>query len=61
MNEIFIQCPFCNSKTRVKIRYDTVLIKFPLYCLKCKQEYLIEVKTLHITIIKESDAQAQSR
>ena len=56
MNETFIHCPFCDSKTRAKIRYDTVLIKFPLYCPKCKQEFLINAKELHITVIKEPDA-----
>ena len=26
----WILCPFCGSKTRLKIRYDTVLENFPL-------------------------------
>jgi len=52
----WILCPFCGSKTRTKIRKDTVLINFPLFCPKCKQESLIEAKNLHITIIKEPDA-----
>ena len=37
----WILCPFCGSKTRLKIRYDTVLENFPLYCPKCKHETLI--------------------
>lgn len=40
---IFVCCPLCDSKTRIKIRIDTVLEKFPLYCPKCKQEILINV------------------
>lgn len=29
---------------------------YPLYCPKCKQETLIDVKNLQITVIKEPDA-----
>lgn len=43
-------------KTRDKIREDTVLKNFPLYCPKCKRETLIEVKDLQVTVIKEPDA-----
>lgn len=34
----WILCPFCGSKTRLKIRNDTILDNFPLYCPKCKHE-----------------------
>ncbi len=44
------------GKTRDKIREDTVLKNFPLYCPKCKQESLIEVENLNIVVIKEPDA-----
>ena len=52
----WVLCPACNSKTRIKIRDDTVLENFLLYCPKCRQETLINVKQLHITVIKEPDA-----
>lgn len=52
----WILCPVCKSKTRIKIRPDTVLKNFPLYCPKCKQEALINVKELHTTVITEPDA-----
>ena len=54
-------CPVCRNKTRLKIRGDTILINFPLYCPKCKQETLITAQNLNITIVKEPDAQTQSR
>ena len=54
-------CPICKSKTRTKLRKDTVLKNYPLYCPKCKNECLIEVKNLYIKIIKEPDAKTQSR
>ena len=53
----WLLCPICGNKTRDKIREDTVLKNFPLYCPKCKQEILIEVKDLQLTVIKEPAAQ----
>ena len=57
----WILCPVCGSKTRLKIRENTVLENFPLFCPKCKQETLISVKQLNMSVIKEPDAQTQSR
>lgn len=59
--EEWILCPVCRQKTRLKIRRDTELRKFPLYCPKCRQETLIEVKELKVSVIKEPDAKTQSR
>lgn len=50
----------CRNKTRVKIRIDTELKNFPLFCPKCKQESLINVKKQQIIVI-EPDAKTQSR
>ena len=58
---VWLLCPVCGNKTRLKVRQDTELINFPLYCPKCKQETLINAKELHIAVIKEPDAQTQSR
>ena len=52
----WLLCPLCGSKTRNRIREDTILKNYPLYCPKCRQEILIEVKNLHVTVIKEPDA-----
>ena len=57
----WILCPICRNKTRLKIRSDTELKNFPLYCPKCKNVTLINAKNLHITVIKEPDAKTQSR
>ncbi|MBP7294355.1 cysteine-rich KTR domain-containing protein [Blautia faecis] len=59
-NQSWVLCPICNNKTRTKIRGDTELINFPLFCPKCKQETLINMKHGSI-IIKEPDAKTQSR
>ena len=52
----WVICPICNNKTRIKIRKDTQLKNFPLYCPKCKKESLICVNNFKIEIIKEPDA-----
>jgi len=52
----WIHCPVCKNKTRLKARYDTVLIKFPLFCPKCKQETLIDITNLKVTVLTEPDA-----
>ncbi|MDB6471561.1 cysteine-rich KTR domain-containing protein [Blautia wexlerae] len=52
----WVICPICNNKTRIKIRKDTQLKNFPLYCPKCKKESLIRVNNFKIEIIKEPDA-----
>ncbi|MCI9322781.1 MAG: conjugal transfer protein [Lachnospiraceae bacterium] len=43
------------------MRSDTELWNFPLFCPKCKQEILIHVTQFNISVIKEPDAQTQSR
>ena len=60
-NQEWILCPNCQSKTRTKIREDTILSRFPLFCPKCRQETLINAEQLKISIIKEPDAKTQSR
>lgn len=59
--EKWLLCPICGNKTRLKLREDTILENFPLYCPKCKQEILINVQQMNMSIIKEPDAQTQSR
>lgn len=48
----WLLCHICQNKTRVKIRKDMEIKNFPLYCPKCKQEILIDVKVLIVTIRK---------
>ena len=49
----FLLCPVCKSKTRIKLRPDTVLENFPLFCPKCKQETLISVKDMKVSAIRK--------
>lgn len=48
----WIRCPVCGGKTRDRIREDTVLKNYPLYCPKCKRETLVEVMNLVVMPIK---------
>ncbi|MGX6979705.1 cysteine-rich KTR domain-containing protein [Vagococcus elongatus] len=57
----WLYCPTCQNKTRNKIRLDTELKNFPLYCPKCKRENLICLKKLKLTVMKEPDAKTQSQ
>lgn len=58
MNEVrWIYCPMCKNKTHTKIRGDTELKNFPLFCPKCKQETIISAQQLNISVIKEPDAE----
>ena len=59
--EKWILCPVCESKTRTKIREDTELVNFPLFCPKCKKQNLVNISKFHTTVIMEPDAKTQSR
>ena len=40
----WILCPVCGAKTRTQILDDTELKHFPLFCPKCKESFIINVK-----------------
>ena len=48
----WVLCPICGNKTRTKVRPDTVLENFPLFCPKCKKEIRIDVVKLKMVISK---------
>lgn len=56
----WIRCPSCGGKTRDKIRADTELKNFPVFCPKCKKEILVDVKQFQVTVIQEPAAKPQS-
>lgn len=51
-NSLWVRCPVCGGKTRTKVYEDTVLVKFPLYCPKCKKEIRIDVVQLKMVLSK---------
>jgi len=52
--EKLLLCPVCNGKTRTKAFWETILMYYPLFCPKCKEETIIDVKELNITVIKSA-------
>ena len=59
--EKWLMCPVCNGKTRTKLRQNTTLTNFPLFCPKCKKETIVDIQQDGKIIIKEPDAKTQSR
>ncbi|MBO5372281.1 MAG: cysteine-rich KTR domain-containing protein [Lachnospiraceae bacterium] len=57
----WVKCPICGNKTRNKVRQDTILKKYPLFCPKCKQETLVEIENFLVKVIREPDAKTQSQ
>ena len=49
---IWVRCPVCSGKTRIKVNKETILVRFPLYCPKCKKETNIDVIQLKIVTSK---------
>ena len=49
---VWLLCPICGNKTRLKVRQDTELINFPLYCPKCKQKTLVNVKNTQLSVVR---------
>ena len=39
----WVGCPACGNKKIKRIRRDTQARNLPLYCRKCKREYLVEI------------------
>ncbi len=52
--EKWVLCPICNNKTRIKVRPDTLLENFPLYCPKCKQETIINVTGQNVVVVNKT-------
>lgn len=57
----WVLCPVCGNKTRLKLREDTSLRNYPLFCPKCKQERIISAENLKIVVIDETSALMKKR
>ncbi len=42
----FLLCPLCGRRTDQKILPDTSAANLPLYCKKCKQTTIVNIKCL---------------
>lgn len=50
--KLWVHCPICGGKTRIKITEYSLLLNFPLFCPKCKRETLVDIVKLKM-VIKE--------
>lgn len=55
MKTEWILCLVCGNKTRNRVREDTIMENFPLYCPKCKKEKLVVVKHMTVFVHKNID------
>lgn len=44
MQQYWVLCPLCKSKTRLKVTKETVIKKLPLFCPKCKAETEVDIE-----------------
>lgn len=50
----WVLCPICGNKNRTIMQEDTELKNFPLYCPKCKQQTLVNVKHFVVSVSIDS-------
>ena len=50
----WVLCPICGNKIRTIMQEDTELKNFPLYCPKCKQQTLVNVKHFVVSVSIDS-------
>ena len=50
----WVLCPICGNKPRTIMQEDTELKNFPLYCPKCKQQTLVNVKHFVVSVSIDS-------
>ena len=59
--EQWLLCPICQNKTRIKLREDTVLEHFPLFCPKCKCQSIIDLIEGEVTVKETAYRQIKDR
>lgn len=50
----WVLCSICGNKTRTMMREDSELKNFPLYCPKCRQQTLVNVKHVVVSVSIDS-------
>lgn len=53
---LWVRCPHCDGKTRIKVYEETVILNFPLFCRKCQKETVVNIVKLKMVISDEPDA-----
>ena len=55
----FLICPRCGRKTRTLVQGDTELIRFPLFCPKCRYTCVVTFRKGNMEITRAPDASEQ--
>lgn len=51
----FLPCPICGMETRTKVLAETVLIRYPLFCARCRQETLVDVVKMKMVLSDDKE------
>lgn len=51
MDAKWVMCPNCHNKTRLQVRRVTVIIHLMLYCPKCRQEKLVNIRNYCVEVV----------
>ena len=51
----FLPCPICGSQSDTKVLRETVLVRYPLFCAKCRQEVLVDVVQMKMVLSDSTD------
>ena len=51
----FLPCPICGTQTDTKVLPETVLVRYPLFCAKCRQEVLVDVVKMKMVLSDSTD------
>jgi ssDNA-binding Zn-finger/Zn-ribbon topoisomerase 1 len=54
----FLPCPICGTQTNTKVLPETILIRYPLFCEKCRQEILVDVVKMKMVLSDAEDEPA---
>lgn len=44
MDEKWVYCPRCGGKSRIKATPETVVVKLPFFCPKCKLQMTVDIR-----------------
>ena len=51
----FLPCPICGTQSDTKVLPETVLVRYPLFCAKCRQETLVDVVQMKMVLSDSTD------
>ena len=51
----FLPCPICGTQSDTKVLPETVLVRYPLFCAKCRQETLVDVVKMRMVLSDSTD------